>query len=422
MDKRCPHCGASLREDASFCPHCAKSVNLRQMQKPPVARRRHIVRAVLGLLAAAALALGLWLHFRPRVYDGLGEVLYTDRDGTWQVCIAWADTPFTGSADRYTNGQTNYDYRYPSLLYINDAARKTHAGEEFLQKVDRVTAEFVQPDEALHISCTVPKPRPDYVPDANSVTFVDFNISAAGEYTAELVITVHLKNGDRIRVHQNQHFSCVNVYDYTPEDAPMETLEELQALVDELGRTLEPDAVVNLHLPPVTYEGELVLSYRDFNLCGSSEDEERTTFTGTIWMEIPTGRNICTFEHINFTGGGSGVGVSAAGCIHLIDCAVTGWEIGVLVSEANAWGWAADCRFEDNGVGFLVNSSRKDGNNISNIHYSGNTFANNGAGVVFQRTDTDLTLSFEGCRFTGNGIDIDNRCNQPLDLSEAVFE
>lgn len=422
MDKKCPYCGALLREEASFCPRCARSINSREELKPPVAYRKFIARISLFLLAAAVLTLGLWLHFRPETYDGMGEVLYTDRDGTWQICIAWANTPFDGFSDRYTSGQTDYDYRYPALLYINDAENKTHAGEEFLGKVDHVTAEFVQPDEGLHISCTDPEPRPDYVPEAARVTFVDFNISTAGDYTAELVITVHMKNGDQIRVHQDHHFDCVNTYNYTSEDAPMETLEELQALIDEIGRTVETEAIVNIYLPPVTYEGELTLQYRDINLYGSGEGEERTTFTGTIWMTVPTSRSISTFENINFAGSGSGTGIDSAGRLHLIDCAVTGWETGVFISRIDSWGWAMDCRFEDNEVGFLMNCDRRNGNNVSNIHYTGNTFANNGTGIVFQQTGTDLTLFFEDSRFTGNGIDIDNRCNQPLDLSEATFE
>ena len=31
-------------------------------------------------------------------------------------------------------------------------------------------------------------------------------------------------------------------------------------------------------------------------------------------------------------------------------------------------------------------------------------------------------LKETGCRFTGNGTDIDNRCDHPLDLDLAIFE
>ena len=30
MEQICPHCGASLPEEASFCPHCARDIHSRK--------------------------------------------------------------------------------------------------------------------------------------------------------------------------------------------------------------------------------------------------------------------------------------------------------------------------------------------------------------------------------------------------------
>ena len=35
---------------------------------------------------------------------------------------------------------------------------------------------------------------------------------------------------------------------------------------------------------------------------------------------------------------------------------------------------------------------------------------------------TDVTMNFQNSRFSGNRVDIDNRCGQPLDLTQAIFE
>lgn len=59
---------------------------------------------------------------------------------------------------------------------------------------------------------------------------------------------------------------------------------------------------------------------------------------------------------------------------------------------------------------------------VSNNFYSDDTFQNNGTAVLRERVSGDATLKFPGSRFTGNDTDIDNRCDQPLDLSEAIFE
>ena len=40
--------------------------------------------------------------------------------------------------------------------------------------------------------------------------------------------------------------------------------------------------MVNLHLPAVTYEGDLSITGRPVNLYGNTEGEGRTVFTGTV--------------------------------------------------------------------------------------------------------------------------------------------
>ncbi len=413
--KSCPHCGAPLHEGASFCPNCAQSVNRRDEPKIPRPVWKRSVRAAAAFLTLAVLLLGVWLCRRPRTYDGMGEVIYTDRDGDYQLCIAWADTPFTPMTDRYSTAQLDYDYRYPALFYINHVESDTHAAETFLQKVDSITAEVTQPDQPLSISCTQPQRETSYIPDAAAISYVDFNVGEAGEYTAQLVFTVTMKNGDVIRVRQNHHFESINTYTYTPEDTPMGTIEELQALINRIDETVEEGAVVNVYLPPVTYEGGLVLEGRSVNLIGSQDG--RTVFTGTVRVSMNRSW-ICEFENIDFTGPGSGVGISAAARVHLIGCGVTGWKTGVL-AYGTSWVWAIESRFENNEVGFHFNS---DGSNVSNIHYRDNIFTGNGTGLLLEQVPTDMTLYFENSRFSGNGTDIDNRCGQDLDLSEAVFE
>ena len=41
--------------------------------------------------------------------------------------------------------------------------------------------------------------------------------------------------------------------------------------------------------------------------------------------------------------------------------------------------------------------------------------------LLFEGESTEVTLGLPGCRFEGNGTDIDNRSGQPLDISQASF-
>lgn len=420
--KACPHCGAPLPTEASFCPYCAKSVTRREALAPPRRMPGRVFFRVLPLIFAAVLAAALWWSGQPRVYDNGGpEVLYSLNGQTYQLSIAYADTPAQPSVDRYTTLPLDFDARYPSLLYTNYADTGENAAGEFLPQVERVTAEIAQ-DGAAHdtfrVSCTPPAREADYVPGAASITYVDSYLWKAGEYEARLAFTVHMKNGDALRVWQTQRFQSIATYTYTPEDTPLNTTEELQALLDEIGRTVKEDADIEIRLPPVTYAGELTLDTLAVNLYGSVDGAgRRTAFTGPVRLDYPGGKISC-FEGIDFLGQGGGTGIFAVSRLHLTGCRLSGWDTAVYCDETS-WVNACQCTFADNGIGLHMNNALM---NVSDDRYMDNLFQNNGTGVLLEQLGVDLPLQFSGTRFSGNGTDIDNRCGQPLDLSEAVFE
>ncbi len=417
--KVCLHCGAALPEEASFCPYCAKSVNVRTAVSLPRRLPRRVWLGVGALAAAVLLAMLGWRSTQPKVYDnGTAEAVYTNENGAYQICIAWANTPFTPCDDRYNMAELNFGYRYPVLLYVNHLESDTHAGQVFLQTVESVTAEFVDSPEALRISCTQPRPNTDYIPDAACISFVDYNISEQGMYTTQLVITLRMKNGDTIRVRQNQHFETIPTYDYTPEDVPMETLETLQSSIDDITRTAQSDAIINIHLPPVIYDGGLTLADRSINLIGSTDGEgNRTTFTGTMQVTEQNGR-IFYFDGIDFVGDGTGVGLSASARLHLTGCRVAGWKTGAL-AYGHSWVNADERVFENNVVGLQFNSI---GSNVSDTVYEENVFRNNGTAVLLESVPSDMSMKFPGCTFAGNDKDFDNQCGQTLELAEATFQ
>lgn len=60
MEHKCPHCGAALPEDASFCPHCAQSVRERENAKAPAHLWRKGLKWVLILVLIVAVGAGAW--------------------------------------------------------------------------------------------------------------------------------------------------------------------------------------------------------------------------------------------------------------------------------------------------------------------------------------------------------------------------
>lgn len=66
MKRTCSYCGADLPDGASFCPHCASSLQARQSIEAPAFLRRRSLLPVLAALLVLAAALVLWGCLRPR--------------------------------------------------------------------------------------------------------------------------------------------------------------------------------------------------------------------------------------------------------------------------------------------------------------------------------------------------------------------
>ncbi len=411
-NQTCPHCGVTLPEQASFCPHCARSVNRRTESRPPKALPGRILRAGAVLLVLLGIALGVFLAERPKEYEGTGEILYTDEDGTYQILLGRPGDCYTPAPQIEQNAEEGGEYRFPVCLYINHVESGANAAPMFLKKVEKVTAEFREPVHGGAVSYTEPAPD-DYCPDAAMVGYVDF---IGAEEEAEGIWTVTMENGDVLRLRQTLQIRLIQTYDYFPDTTPMDTLEELQALVDEVARTVEPSAVVNVHLPPVAYEGSLVMEGRPVNLYGSAQGDARTTFTDTLRV-ASNDSWICYIEGVDFVGEG-GVGISAAARVHVTDCSFSGWKTAVL-AYGYTWVNVQQSRFEQNVTGLHFNAS---GASVSHTQFTGNEFLNNGTGILLESVPTDVTMKFADCLFSGNGTDIDNRCGQQLDISQAVFQ
>ena len=161
--KPCPYCGAELPEEASFCPYCARGVRARTEIVPPNPAWRRRVRRLLAGLGA-----GWYLSARPQVYDddGTGEVLYTDADGTYQILLGWADTPYDPAPVITQSAEKDGEYTFPVCLFIHHKDTGANAAGVFLRKVASVTAEFDTPDDpAGYITYDEPA-YDEYAPDA----------------------------------------------------------------------------------------------------------------------------------------------------------------------------------------------------------------------------------------------------------------
>ena len=410
MEYKCPHCGADLPEHAAFCPHCARDIHPRREAKKPVPLLKKLLLGLLVLAVLAAAGTGLWLAFGPKSYDGYGEVRY----GDWQILLALNADSYAPAPEVTIPGEPEGQYRVPSRLFVNDAHTGEDASEAFLAEVEKVTAEFTgQEDSTSPFVCSEPAYNPG-APECPLISLIDFTGESG---TAELVWTFSMKNGDALTLRQTYEVTPIPVYDYYPEEHPMDTAEELQALIDSIGGQVEEAAVVNLHLPPITYEGGVTIQDRSLNLYGSTDEAgNRTTFAGPV--RVLAAYNITYFYDMDFVGNGGGTGLSGSAPFRATNCTFTGWDTAVL-AYGTSWANVIGCTFQKNGIGFHFDST---GEYANHSMFNDNLFEDNDTAVQLDNVPTDVALNFQGSVFRGNGQDIVNSCQQSLDTSQAIFE
>lgn len=279
MRKQCRNCGAELPEDASFCPHCAQSQIERSEVKPPRLWRKKALYAFLAVLLLVAAALAVFLPHRPKTFEGGASVTYTDKDGTYELLVSTFSDDLENKQPeekRTISFPVDESSCLPALLGVFQDGELVNP-ESFLAKLERCTLEaFPNENGALEIG----EPRYDEM-FAPSVLETDvFFTGASG--TNALVWTLTMKNGDTIRLKHIFEVLPLVHQAYTAEEACLDTMEDLKALLDRIDTEVPADTIVDIYLPPVTYTGNLEISSRAVNLYGCSDGSGRTVIEGTL--------------------------------------------------------------------------------------------------------------------------------------------
>lgn len=164
--KICPHCGAPLQAEASFCPRCTATLTERTaMTMPRTGRRRlHLLAACL---AAALVALAVWLWSAaetepqrpnsaadpaaatdpaPDPYLAACQTYYTGADGR-EYHVFTAVTPsIEGRTDpvgyRSELIPAGGTVDFPATVMVEDAVTQDYAAEDFAALLDRLAEEY----------------------------------------------------------------------------------------------------------------------------------------------------------------------------------------------------------------------------------------------------------------------------------------
>lgn len=412
MDRRCPHCGGFLPEGASFCPHCAHGLNRRQRLEPPRCvggTLRRAAKALVFLILAAAVLLGLVEMVQPKTYTGQGSLTYTDRDGTYELVLGDA-----GSRQNPTAVYTAYtpleeEYSRNTNLFINEKATGSDATEVFIQSKTVAQRVEVVPDEPTDHGVTMEEPL--LVNVINLGTSFQSNIHWTGS-SPDVTIrwTLQMKNGDTLCLEQRQMVEPIELRRYTAEDLPMETLDQLQQSIDQLTKELPPDVMAEICLPPVEYEGTLNLSGTAIRLYGSRNGDQCTTIRGGIRVG-GRGHNANRIADIDFHG--SGVGLEVTAPVKVSGCSFQGYETAVATQNSD-WVELYDCLLTDNTVGLSL-AAQMGKNRVEQCRFAGND-----TGILLPSGNPVAQVEIINCVLEQNGVNLDNQGGFPLSLTDTA--
>lgn len=352
----------------------------------------------------------------PDPYLAACQTYYTGADGReYHLFTAMTPAP---------QGSTEPVGYHSELIPANDGASVDCPATVIAE--DAVTQEYVQGDfialmDSWEVTVNAPEGvgrvtlREAQVEAENSPALLYRRLRADPTCTHnEVVWTLRMKSGDVLHLTMTVEFEEQQALRITPEDAPLETAQELQALLDRLAEEYDADTSITVELPDVTYDAPVSVG------CAVTLKGSGTAFAAPVTVTPLSDTERChayvRFSEASFEGDGSGTGVTARAPTYLENCRVTGWAVG---GEAVTGGWlylrgshVADC-----GVGIRYNSAYS-----SSYTYFADkmTFVQNGTALELLCLPPNSYAALDDCRFRGNGTDVYNPGGYRIEVNNGT--
>lgn len=450
--KKCKYCGAQLPSEANFCHQCAKSLLEPQTPAPPkrINKQPFFAAAALVMILAAVL---IWPKgdVPPKADPSPASVSGSIADETPEPApeptpepTSEAENIFTAenAALEYKAGEDVYSIvvchsRVPQASDVGEyeLTHEIAPGQRFYSSVllyafkdgKFAPSEFLALTESINIvttpldgsmpleygDCMCSDSHPGAV-SCSGYFFDDLSYSNAIDWE------IKMKNGDILRLRQEVHVATVEVAEFHFEDYPMNSIEELDELLEWIYANVDESTEVKLFLPPVVYEGGIDFSRRGINLYGSHDSltDTGTTFTGPVKVSA-FGPALSEFCGIRFIGDGRGTGLQLGCALVVQDCLFQNWGTGVYVGNR---GWLINWsnRFVENDVGMEINNTS--GSQIVNTDFMGCTFEGNALAFRLSSCFFSDSVNFIECIFRGNGTFSENLTTNNIDTSMSTFE
>lgn len=395
--------------------------------------RLRLLAACLAAAFAAGLAVWLWptAETEPQRPDGMDNPVLA-ADPVMDAYTAACQTYYTGADGReyhvFTAMTPNlYDPTtpvgyccrlipdggsndFPATVMVQDATTQEDCPEDFAPLLDSWDVTVSAPEGVGRVSL-----REAELETADTPALLYRRLWGNNTCTHnEIVWTLRMKNGDVLTLTQTIELLPQEVRTYSTADAPLETAQELQALLDRLAEEYDADTSITVELPDVTYDAPVSVG------CAVTLKGSGTAFAAPVTVMPLSDTERChayvRFSEVSFEGDGGGTGVTARAPTYLENCRVTGWDVGALAVNGG-WVYLHGGYIGGNGVGARYDSAYSNSYTYTIRRID---FLNNTTALELLCLPPNSYAALDGCRFHGNGTDVRNPGGYRIEVNNGT--
>lgn len=299
---------------------------------------------------------------------------------------------------------------FPATVMVQDATTQEDCPEDFAALLDSWDVSVTAPEGVGRVSL-----REAELETADTPALLYRRLWGDNTCTHnEVVWTLRMKSGDVLHLTMTVEFEEQQALRITPEDAPLETAQELQALLDRLAEEYDADTSITVELPDVTYDAPVSVG------CAVTLKGSGTAFAAPVTVTPLSDTERChayvRFSEVSFEGDGSGTGVTARAPTYLENCRVTGWDVGALAVNGG-WVYLHGGYIGGNGVGARYDSAYSNSYTYTIRHID---FLNNTTALELLCLPPNSYAALDDCRFRGNGTDVYNPGGYRIEVNNGT--
>ena len=342
------------------------------------------------------------------------QTYYTAGDGReYHVFTAMTPNPYdpttpVGYCCRLIPDGSGNDF--PATVMVQDATTQEDCPEDFAPLLDSWDVTVSAPEGVGRVSL-----REAELETADTPALLYRRLWGDNTCTHnEIVWTLRMKNGDVLTLTQTIELLPQEVRTYSTADTPLDTAEQLQALLDRLAEEYNADTSITVELPDVTYDAPVSVG------CAVTLRGTGTVFAAPVTVTPLNDTERChayvRFSEVSFEGDGSGTGVTARAPTYLENCRVTGWDVGALAVNGG-WVYLHGGYIGGNGVGARYDSAYSNSYTYTIRRID---FLNNTTALELLCLPPNSYAALDDCRFRGNGTDVYNPGGYRIEVNNGT--